>query len=479
MGGCMEFIDFSQKNKPQGNALSGGIFILLVSGMQISWIFDIGIKKLSWAEGHSSMLIMISYMSFYIAGGIGLFAASATINRLTKKNIYFTSLIFVTTASGLLIFVGNNYYVVTISRSMIGFAHGYAYLTSIVHASEIMHQKLRGMIIAAFQICIMSSALLTSSLANTIVEETFESFQWLGVIGIIYSALGILFTFIFTRESPVSLMRQKKFDQAISIMIKVRNESDETWSIRNEYNELKTMVEEDEQTSSDILADGNVRPLILITLLKIAFVISFNYGLNTIRLYHTSFFITAEGHNLSALTFLTVRMLTMVVTIFSIEINGRRLHFIVSQFATAILICIFAVVVLSEPDNFKFGYEVINLLLEVAAGIGMGIIADVYSSEAFNTLKKPRSIFVSTTIEFVLHIVIIFTTFDISPGQRVYEGIFMMASGVSLMIITILLYRQLPETSKMSIRQTRSEFMRSGEIVFSGSNKMAPSSIYE
>jgi hypothetical protein len=359
---------------------------------------------------------------------------------------------------------------------MTGFAHGYAYLTALVHASEIVHQRLRGMIIAALQVCLMSSAIVGATFASTMSEKSFNGFQWMGVMGMVYSVLGILLTLMLTEESPVSLMREKKFDQAMELMIKVRNETTETWSIRNEYNELKTMVEEDEETSKRVLEDGNLRPLVLISLLKIAFVLSFNYGVNSIRLNHTGSFVTEEGHDLSPLTFLTVRLLTMTVTLFSIDLNGRRVHFITSQMATAILFCVFAIVVLSNPASFKIGYDVINVLIEIAGGIGMGIVADVYSSEAFNSVKKPRSIFITSSLEYAVHIALISVS---GSSGRVYEGFFLMASGVLLIIITIFLYRQLPETSKMSIRQTRTEFLRNGEIVFSGANKMPPSSIYE
>lgn len=359
---------------------------------------------------------------------------------------------------------------------MIGFAHGYSYLTIIIHASEIMHQKLRGMIIAAFQVCILSSMIVTSSFAATMIEESMEAFQYVGIIGLIFCILGIIFTLIFTRESPVKLMKDKKFDEAMTIMIQVRNESSETWSIRNEYNELKKMVEEDDETSKNIFENGNTRPLGLIMLLKIAFVISFNYGLNYIRLKYTGSFITQEGYNFSALTFLSIRILVLTFTMFSIEFNGRRIHFLISHAATAVLLIAFAVVVFVQPSNFTFGYVTIQFLLEVAGGIGIGVVSDVYSSEAFNSVKKTRSLCFVTSIEFVLHGVIIFTTYKVEASST-FDGIYVMASGVILMAITYLLYKSLPETSKMSIRQTRNEFLQRGEIVFGGSNKMEPQGI--
>lgn len=88
MSGCYEYFEFTQKSKPQGNALSGAVMVLLVSGMQIGWLFDDKVHKLPWGYEHSSMLIIVTFVMFYISGVIGLYAADATVNRLTKSNIY-------------------------------------------------------------------------------------------------------------------------------------------------------------------------------------------------------------------------------------------------------------------------------------------------------------------------------------------------------------------------------------------------------
>lgn len=88
MGGCWEYLEFSQKNKPQGNALSGGVFLMLVSGFQIGWIMDNRIHKLPWTEGHTDILVNIAAVGFYATAILGLYAASMTVNRLSKKNIY-------------------------------------------------------------------------------------------------------------------------------------------------------------------------------------------------------------------------------------------------------------------------------------------------------------------------------------------------------------------------------------------------------
>lgn len=82
------WIDFNQKNKPQSNALAGGIMVLLVSGMQIGWIFNGDLMHFPWARGHTNVEIIFTYASFYVAAIVGLYLATLVIDRLTKKNIY-------------------------------------------------------------------------------------------------------------------------------------------------------------------------------------------------------------------------------------------------------------------------------------------------------------------------------------------------------------------------------------------------------
>ena len=88
-----DWIDFNQKNKPQANALSGGVIVLLISGIQVGWIFSKEIANFPWAVGHSSLQVILTYTSFYVAGILGLYAAATVIDRLTKTNIYVRSIL--------------------------------------------------------------------------------------------------------------------------------------------------------------------------------------------------------------------------------------------------------------------------------------------------------------------------------------------------------------------------------------------------
>lgn len=61
---------------------------MMVSGLQVAWIFNGDLMTFPWARGHSSFAVISTYASFYIAAVLGLYMATMVIDRLTKKNIY-------------------------------------------------------------------------------------------------------------------------------------------------------------------------------------------------------------------------------------------------------------------------------------------------------------------------------------------------------------------------------------------------------
>lgn len=374
--------------------------------------------------------------------------------------------------SGCVVAMPRSLFLMMVARILIGFAHGYAYLTVIVHGSEIMTQKLRGMMVSVLSFVTISSILVTGTLILSLSSEKhgFGAMQWIGMLGMIYSVLGIVLIAFFTQDSPVLLMRQKKYDQAMALMVKVRNETVETWSIKNEYNELRTMVEEDGDSSRNVLHDRNIRPLLLISLLKIGSVLSFNFSVNMVRLQYVDKLIDEEeGTNSAALAFMFVRMMTAMVTMFIIDAKGRRPLFLISFVGSSVCLMVMGVIVAFDSHAGDSWFMTITqFAMEIAGGLGIVAIADVYTSEAFSTMKKANSIGFTTGAEFLLHAVIIFVTYNVI-STTTFNWIFLVGSGVLVMGITVFLHKKLPETAKMSIRQSRNEFLKSGEIVFSGS----------
>ncbi|CAO1333153.1 unnamed protein product [Diamesa serratosioi] len=464
-----EWIDYSQKMKPQSNAMSGGILCILISGLHIAWIYNIDFIELPWAINKSTAIIAVVLISFYLAGIVGLIVGTLLINKLSKQTIYFICCGFFAASAIVMTVLPDLYYVILISRLLAGFAHGLCYLTVIVHGSEIMVAKLRGMVLTSLNFCIISSILVTGAYTMAYKQDTNSAIIYVGITGCIYAFMAVIFIPIFTKETPVTFIRKKRNDLALKMMLGLRNESNETWSIRNEFIELETMVSEDEQINGGIFREGNFRPIALTTLLKVGYVLSFNFPLNIVRLSLPTIF--REGSfDYTVIVLMSIRMCVAMVVMFTID-KGRKIHFLISSGGCSVVLILFGTIILAiDFEEQKWLYTFLQLCYEIFSGIGMGLVADVYLSEAFNVMKKPSSIAFTTIVEFILHIVLIAFTIDIVPNVAFKTSV-LLACGFSMLLITIFLNKKLPETAKMSIRQTRNEFLKRGEIVFSG-NKM-------
>jgi multisubunit Na+/H+ antiporter MnhG subunit len=88
--GVWRWIDFYQKNKPQTNALSAGIMILIFGGQHIGWgIFNNHLKSQPWAGGYEDDGdIFWAIISFFIAGIVGFLIAGVAVNKFSKLSIY-------------------------------------------------------------------------------------------------------------------------------------------------------------------------------------------------------------------------------------------------------------------------------------------------------------------------------------------------------------------------------------------------------
>ena len=321
------------------------------------------------------------------------------------------------------------------------------------------------MVLTTIHFLMMTAVTVFGSMTMALKEEeTLHPLRLIGIISLILSIVSIVVTFIFTEESPVALIRQKMKREALQVMIKVRSETEENVAIRNEFNELKAMVEEDELNNKGIFSDGNARPLLIIFLMKAAFVLSFNYPLNMVMLNSST--ILDDKNDISVSILSAARMIPMVVVLFTIEI-GRRPHFLLGSTGAAILLIGLGIIfqVNETPSNNL----VLTLIIafQIFAGIGLGHISDVMASEAFNSLKKARSIAFVTSLELILQMILI-AIFQLTDSTNSARVIILSACGACILPITILLYFKLPETAKMSIRQTRSEFAKRGALVYSG-----------
>lgn len=354
----------------------------------------------------------------------------------------------------------NDSTVLIIVRVLAGIAHGIAYITGVCHASENCVKEIRGVLLSCFNYMVMVSAFLTAIVIPFVQEEepadSFEVNVLLGGFCLMYALMAVAFTPCLTFESIVYLIQRQRYSEAIHNMVKLRNESVETWEIKNEFDEMKLMVAEDLRTTPYILKDGNTRPLLLIVLTKFVTVLGFNYAVNMVRVAAIDPVTTPVW---SPTAIYTIRICVLLVGMLVADIYGRRKLLAVSAGASGIALVLYGILCLTFNDPII--QSIPMFAFEVFAALGMLNIPDVLLSEAFPITKKILSMALVNTIENVLQIAIVAITYQMHVQS--YAIPIATAFGVVLVLITGFLYHNLPETRVMSLRQARSEFRKKNE----------------
>ncbi|XP_049295836.1 solute carrier family 2, facilitated glucose transporter member 5-like [Anopheles funestus] len=469
--GCTEWVESNQKNKPQSNAIGTGVLTLLATGMyHAGTLYDPGYKNHEWTYDRSDSTILVTLILFHIAAILGSLTGWFLIERYTKKQINFVIMSLVVIGCTVSIALPHNLIGIAFARGLMGIAHGMAYLVVLIHGGEILIKELRGVIMAAVNFCIISGILIGGAM-NNVEVESLAPYQFMGIIGLVYMPLAFFLNLIVCYESPVFLMKRNLDSDAIRSMIKLRNESTETWEIRNEMTEFKTMLSEDASTTRSIFREGNLRPLVLIALGKIASVLSFNYAVNTIKVNVIEEVLNVNDTNarLSIVMVTSIRMVVGLCAMFLVDVLGRRALQLVSTVSTGMIMIAMGITYIATDTITPDIAMAIFLACEVGASLGLTFIPDVLCSEAFNTQKKALSIVAVHVLENVLHVIVFSVVYkwDFTVYDR-YGGTLLVA-GIPLLVIGYILYRKLPETSKMSIRQARIEFYKREGIVFGGS----------
>uniref|UniRef100_A0A182NC63 Major facilitator superfamily (MFS) profile domain-containing protein n=1 Tax=Anopheles dirus TaxID=7168 RepID=A0A182NC63_9DIPT len=469
--GCTEWVEMNQKNKPQSNAIATGVLTLLATGMfHAATLYDAEFKTQEWTYQRSDSAVLVTLVIFHITAGVGSFASWFLIERYAKKQINFVLISLAVVGNTVSIALPHNLIGIAFARSLMGLAHGMSYLVVLIHGGEILVKELRGVIMAAINFCIICGVLVGAVL-NSVARDQLDPNQFLGILGLCYMIIAFFLNLIVCYESPVFLIQRNLDGDAVRSIMKLRNESTETWEIRNEVTEIKTMLSEDASTSRSIFHDGNLRPLVLIALGKIASVLSFNYAVNTIKVnvIEEVLDITSSDVNLSITILMSIRMVIGMGAMFSVDVLGRRALQLVSMVSTGVILVAMGITYLATDSITPDVGMAIFLASEVGASLGLTSVPDVLCSEAFNTKKKALSIAAVQVLENVLHVIIFAVVYDWDLKSMDQWGGTLLVAGLPLLPIAYVMYRKLPETSKMSIRQARIEFYKREGIVFGGS----------
>lgn len=352
----------------------------------------------------------------------------------------------------LMILLPQYFYAIFFARLIAGIGHGLGYVAVVEHFGEICEDQVRGRLGTSLHLFILKGGIISGPTIISFfsVEGRMDPNRFLGICSLVLSIGAILMTLVFYKESIVYLIRAEKDDEAIETLLLLRGQREETAEITESFNELKMMVIEDKDKGPGIFSDGNLKPLIVVTLVRIAFVLSFNYAMKYLHFFMT--------HNTGSIDYTFILNIIHTSCVFAVMFTidkGRRKHFFLSAVGTSAILIIFGGLRTSIYANSNLLIFIMLVAFEFFSAIGLGLTSHIYSTELFPISKKTSSIAFTSTIEHCIQIAFFIRVGNHHPSFD--DAAFLFTSGVLLAAITIFLFFNLPETKCVTLRQAKNK----------------------
>lgn len=377
--------------------------------------------------------------------------------------------------------------IVLVGRFIAGIGYGLVYIALIQHYGEITCAKRRGRVGTTIHLFLLKGGLISGPVVIEIFNQTQMNVnRFFGIISISLSSIAIVMTVIFYKESPLQLILNGRDREAREMLILLNGESIETSDeISQHFNDLKSIVEEDKFSSACIFTSGNRQQLLKVLWLRFAFVLSYNDALK--RFIHITIIMcniqyisgsdTADDNNgeskIQPISFVLNLIHTWVVVfaLFTIDRVGKRAYFLISGFATSLILLIFGAYRAtwahvdnngdSVFDNTNSRSAHVALILtilvtfDIFSALGFGSTANIYSTEAFQTSKQSGSVAFTCIFEYSLQILFVIIRHLSIEHSRLLDVALLLSSGLSLLTISLYLMAYLPETKQLSLRDAR------------------------
>lgn len=352
---------------------------------------------------------------------------------------------------------------------MTGVAHGIGYVTLITHAGENAAKNMRGTVVSVVNcmlyLGIFVSVIITGTVQyNWFTPVTISRDRVVAITSIAVAILAVAAT-LMTIESVPFLLHGNFQDKAMFNLQNLRGSPNETLELTREMEELHLMVTQDKRDNWNMFSDGNVKPLVLTILLRIMVALTNNHLINTIAITYTFGMFDYHQYRLVPLVVVATRFGMSIIQIFYADVLYRKVQMLVSSMLAGFILIIIGIVLNAvRPTSFgqlwaaTVAVSVLWLIFQLACGMGMDQMQDVYLSEAFSTAKKQWSLPIVAGIEHMFHIFMIGMYFvGVYSAGHLYAIIFI--TGFVVLFLGGILFFLLPETRNMSLKQAKDSFI--------------------
>lgn len=344
-------------------------------------------------------------------------------------------------------------------RLCAGISHGFVYIATLIHTSETASKEFRHFLVLnvgftfGLSILVVAVISLSSYKAGGLEANT-------AITTFIYAILALVNNHFSTQESPIYLLQKQNMDtegaaaeayETFRILQKKRMSCIE---IQRRFTELKASVIEESFQSRKIFDDGNFNAIILATCIRLATVLSFNLGLVLMALEMGKLVIVTDESHMLRIIFLCW-FVGGTLTIFISYKYRHYLYLVALIFGiiSTVNIILLIVGIGIFIRIFLFVLTVSLLYYVLCISLPLEILGGIYLSEAFPLSKKPFSIAVTLTVEYLVHILL---TFFIMENMMIS---FWFVTSLSLIGLGFKLFWCVPrDTHQMALPQSARAF---------------------
>lgn len=351
------------------------------------------------------------------------------------------------------------------ARLLSGLVSALVYLTVTVHASDIASKRMRRVISYTIVTTIASSTLFYS-LATQIAWNS----RGRTLIGDVYSfdfnmiasgVLVLLLTPLFTNEPTTYYLLRGKVAKAQKRFAKLNSERSNKPSaeILEKFDELQLMVREDTENGTNIFGGGNFKPFFIVLcarLLKL-----FLTSAATISLIMmTASAMQMQTRSLDGGNFIELNALQIIVGTISLTLAacmGRHKFYYVSGIVLPILsaAAVFGapfVFGIAQTQTYAFVISAVGIFAHLS--LGLDYYQQKQSADAFTVTKKVWSLATIGVLEQLAHAGLILA-YVVSKRETT---VLLIGSGIAIVLFSIIQLTLVPETRKLSLRETRNKF---------------------
>lgn len=293
----------------------------------------------------------------------------------------------------------------------------------------------------------------------------------MGYLNLFYSILALILAPLLTIESAPYLLQQtndghtvaEREALVIATMVKLRSEKGETPKIRHDFIEMKHQLNEDQLDSRNPLSRKNIRPLVIVTGVRVLSVCAKNLPFTILIMGYFNHLVNPETFSLYMLfLLLSCRFIFGMITMFFIDKFERKKYLYIFSILCGILLLITCLVVSNSKEDFFqasfFSYGII--IFFVFASMSIDCVGHVQTSEAFSYATKSWSITIATGVEHIIHMIFIIVF------KLQYDMYAFVLISIGLIIMGLSTLLTVPAKTKgLSLRQTR-DIYRKIKFVF-------------